>query len=429
MRPNLFHTRAATPSTRLLIAFSVLLVVALVAILEQAGPAGATISEKRDKLADVQNKKSDISAQIADSNADINALVGKVSAARQAEEAAAAELAAAEADLTAAQGELADGREHLADVRAQLDRMVAELEKILVGIYKSDDPDMTKLLLDASDWEDGSIDAAYLNRIRDYQESVVEKVRDLRNEAETTVDRLAEAKEQIEATRDSISQRHDELAATRASLESQEAELAAARAVRKDTLSRLAGREVELEDGIEAAERSAQREAQAPVPPPEPEVDTSDVASPPVEAPSPAPSGGTATLNSDGSATPPADAPPQVAAAIEAANEIRDMPYVWGGGHGSFDDSGYDCSGAVSYALHGGGFLSSPLDSTGLSYWGESGAGNWITVYANSGHTYVVIAGLRWDTSGTDGSGPSWSTSLDGYLEPSAYTTRHPAGF
>ena len=87
------------------------------------------------------------------------------------------------------------------------------------------------------------------------------------------------------------------------------------------------------------------------------------------------------------------------------------MPYVWGGGHGSFESSGYDCSGAVSYALNGGGFLSSPLDSTGFTYWGESGAGNWITVYANSGHVYAVIAGLRWDTSGTDGSGPSWSTA------------------
>ena len=85
------------------------------------------------------------------------------------------------------------------------------------------------------------------------------------------------------------------------------------------------------------------------------------------------------------------------------------MPYVWGGGHGSFESSGYDCSGAVSYALHGGGFLSTPLDSTGFSYWGEAGPGSWITVYANSGHAFVVIAGLRWDTSQTGGDGPSWS--------------------
>ena len=119
---------------------------------------------------------------------------------------------------------------------------------------------------------------------------------------------------------------------------------------------------------------------------------------------------------------------PEVVAAIEAANRIEDLPYVWGGGPGSFEVLRYDCSGAVSYALNGGGFLSSPLDSTGFPYWGESGAGNWITVYANSGHAFAVIAGLRWDTSGTDGSGPSWSTDV-GYQDTSAFTARHPAGF
>ncbi len=80
-------------------------------------------------------------------------------------------------------------------------------------------------------------------------------------------------------------------------------------------------------------------------------------------------------------------------AAIEAANQIDDLPYIWGGGHGSFTSSGYDCSGAVSFTLHGGGFLSSPLDSTGLEVWGESGGGNWITVFANSGHAWAYVAG------------------------------------
>ena len=121
---------------------------------------------------------------------------------------------------------------------------------------------------------------------------------------------------------------------------------------------------------------------------------------------------------------PPADAPPAVVAAIEAANAISDLPYVWGGGHGSFEDSGYDCSGAVSYALYGGGFLSSPLDSTGLSFWGEAGAGSWITVYANSGHAYVVIAGLRFDTSG--GAGPRWHPDLRDNI---GYVARHPSGY
>ena len=109
--------------------------------------------------------------------------------------------------------------------------------------------------------------------------------------------------------------------------------------------------------------------------------------------------GAVAQLLPDGTAAAPADAPPQVQQAIWAANKIQDMPYVYGGGHGDFEDDGYDCSGTVSYALHGGGLLDSPLDSGSFMKWGEKGEGTWITVYTNPGHAYAVIAGLRLDTS------------------------------
>jgi cell wall-associated NlpC family hydrolase len=120
-----------------------------------------------------------------------------------------------------------------------------------------------------------------------------------------------------------------------------------------------------------------------------------------------------ATLNPDGTATPPPGAPAEVVAAINAANEIEDLPYEYGGGHKeNFTDNGYDCSGAVSYALHAAGLLDSPLDSSGLMQWGERGRGSWITVYSNPGHVHAVIAGLRWDTSMTPGNGPGWSEEM-----------------
>lgn len=121
---------------------------------------------------------------------------------------------------------------------------------------------------------------------------------------------------------------------------------------------------------------------------------------------------GKAKLRSDGTAIPPVDAPAKVVKAIEAANEIEDKPYKWGGGHGSWKDKGYDCSGAISYALHGAGILDSPLDSSGFMKWGKRGTGDWITVYADPGHAFVVIAGLRWDTSMTPGDGPGWSKQM-----------------
>ena len=133
-----------------------------------------------------------------------------------------------------------------------------------------------------------------------------------------------------------------------------------------------------------------------------------------------------ATLSDDGrTAVAPASAPEPVKAAIEAANRITDKPYKYGGGHGSFEDSGYDCSGAVSYALHGAGVLDSPLDSSGLMRFGHSGPGEWITVYAHGSHAYVVIAGLRFDTSGSGEKGPRWRTER---RSPDGYTVRHPAG-
>jgi hypothetical protein len=137
-------------------------------------------------------------------------------------------------------------------------------------------------------------------------------------------------------------------------------------------------------------------------------------------------------LQPDGSAVPPSDAPRQVRKAINAGNRIRTKPYLWGGGHRSFKAKGYDCSGAVSYLLHAAGMLKRPLASGPLaSGWGSPGVGSWITVYANKSHTYIVVAGLRYDTSAagestSQGSGPRWrSTARD----PAGYVARYRPGF
>jgi len=129
----------------------------------------------------------------------------------------------------------------------------------------------------------------------------------------------------------------------------------------------------------------------------------------------------------DGHAVPPKSAPARVKKVIAAANQIDDKPYIYGGGHGKFKDKGYDCSGAVSYALHGGKFLSTPLDSTSFMSWKKKGAGSWITVYSNPSHAYMVVAGLRFDTSMTDGDGPGWSASMRS--TSGKFTARHPGAY
>jgi peptidoglycan hydrolase-like protein with peptidoglycan-binding domain len=134
-----------------------------------------------------------------------------------------------------------------------------------------------------------------------------------------------------------------------------------------------------------------------------------------------------ARLSSDGrTAEAPADAPVQVQQVIAAANEITDTPYRYGGGHGGgFNDTAFDCSGAVSHALHGAGLVTQPLDSSDFESWGTRGRGKWISVYANSGHAYLVVAGLRFDTSGSGERGPRWRTTR---ASTSGYVVRHPAG-
>lgn len=128
-----------------------------------------------------------------------------------------------------------------------------------------------------------------------------------------------------------------------------------------------------------------------------------------------------------GVALAPPDAPEAVKGVINAANTIIGRPYIWGGGHASFYSYGYDCSGSVSFALFGGGLIPRPLTSGELEHWGAPGPGKWITVYANAGHTFAEIAGLRWDTVGDEkGTGPRW------HLAPTStagFVARHPPGF
>jgi hypothetical protein len=135
-----------------------------------------------------------------------------------------------------------------------------------------------------------------------------------------------------------------------------------------------------------------------------------------------------ARLLDNGMLVPPKAAPERVKRVIAFANQIRNKPYIYGGGHRRWSDVGYDCSGSVSYALRGGNFLTSPMPSGPLASWGASGEGRWITVYANPGHTYAVIAGYRWDTSGnSDGkTGPSWHEDV---RDGAGFVARHPIGF
>lgn len=135
--------------------------------------------------------------------------------------------------------------------------------------------------------------------------------------------------------------------------------------------------------------------------------------------------GDKATISASGQAIAPEDAPDAVKQIIAAGNQIAKLPYKWGGGHGSWTDTGYDCSGSVSYALRGAGLLKSPLASYDYFNWGLPGKGTWVTLYTNSGHIYMVVAGIRFDTSGRGANGSRWQ---DAMRDNSGFLVRHPPG-
>jgi hypothetical protein len=136
--------------------------------------------------------------------------------------------------------------------------------------------------------------------------------------------------------------------------------------------------------------------------------------------------GESAQLTASGLAIAPASAPQEVKDIIAAGNKIAKKPYVYGGGHARLVDTGYDCSGSVSYALIKAGLLTSSLDSSGFMRWGERGRGTWVTIRSNPGHAYMIVAGLRFDTSARSVTGSRWTDEM---RSAKGYRGTHPEGF
>jgi peptidoglycan hydrolase CwlO-like protein len=413
MRAPSLHTHSAKRRALLLAA---LLLSALCALaVAWAGRAPAeTPQEKleatKGKLAHVRESQSDLAATIAEQNRAIDSMIGEVSALRQKQAAVESELAEKQAELEAATKALEKEEAHLEEVRAQLHRALGVLRDRMVAIYEAGSPDVVNAILESSDWSELAAQTEYLNRIQSYDDSVVSRVKSLRDEVTASVKKLSANRAKIEASRDAVAAIEKEVAAARQEAEARFAELKSAQAERREAMEALESREEALSDNLASISNQIASEGGP---------------APTGETPAPLTPGQEAQVISESEASAPASAPSAVQAVISAGNAIATTPYIWGGGHGSFESSGYDCSGAVSYALHGGGFLESPLDSTGLETWGEPGPGQWITVYANAEHAWMVVAGIAFDTVG--GPGPRWHNPwVD---SPEGFIARHPAGY
>jgi peptidoglycan hydrolase CwlO-like protein len=398
-------------SLRLLLPAALLLALLCVVASAPAKDLEEKLQDTQGKLSHVREDQSALAATIAEQNKAIDSMIGEVSDLRQQQAAVEAELSEKQNELDAATEKLEADQRHLAAVRARLQRALDVLRERLVSIYESGSPDMLNVVLDSASWSEVNTRADYLDQIQQYDDSVASRVKGLRDEARAAVKRMTAVRAQIKEARDAIAAKEKEVAAARAEAEARFAELKSAQAERRAAMETLESREEALSDNLASISEQIASTTGAPAPV--------------TGTPAPLTAGESAEFISESQASVPSAAPAAIAAAIEAANSIATTPYIWGGGHGSFESSGYDCSGAVSFALNGGGFLSSPLDSTGLETWGEPGPGKWITVYANAEHAWMIIAGLAFDTVG--GPGPRWHSSpVD---SPEGFVARHPPGY
>ncbi len=394
----------AIPRGAALIGLAVLL--GALAAFGSVDPAPAvTQSEARQELGEISGSIAGLKAQVAEDNRRIDGLIGTLSALRVQAARLTAELERRQARLDRLEAALERERERLRIVRKRLERALAVLRRQLVSLYVAGPPTVAEFVFASEDFSGLVTNSTYAQSIQDHDEDVIARVEALRNEVRALVEKMEERRGTLVELRDAIVDEERRAREARDEVEARRAEFIAARETREARIQALEARAGSLEDSL-------------------PDLTSDPASSSAGSFPAPVP-GQRAVLQSNGLAAPPAGAPDVVKRVIQAANAIADRPYVWGGGHGSFESSGYDCSGAVSYALHGGGLISSPLDSTGLTTWGEPGEGNWISVYGNSGHVYMVVAGLRWDTSDTGGTGPSWHTSM---RSSAGFIPRHPAG-
>jgi peptidoglycan hydrolase CwlO-like protein len=364
--------------------------------------SGLTASSSGDLSSQIASKRSAATAlrhAIAAESAQIRTTTNGLHDAQARLAAVQGQLTAREAELRTVQTELIAARDHLVELENRLQVSSRALAANLVAKYEGAQPDVMTVILDAHGFSDLLEQLSFLNRIGHQDAQIVSFTRYARAAVARQATSLGALEIRDRKLADAVLGQRNQVAAIQAALLNEQIREVSARSGKASALHNLTSQLQTLETRAARAAQQAAATGNAGV-------------------------GGIA-VNTGGMVQPPPGAPAAVAQVIAAGNAIATLPYIWGGGHGSFQAAGYDCSGSVSYALAAAGLLSSPLDSTGFESWGLPGPGRWITVYANAGHAWMQVAGWRFDTVALATSGTRWS---QGGGEFSGFIARHPPG-
>jgi peptidoglycan hydrolase CwlO-like protein len=357
-----------------------------------AGDLQSQISSARSSASDLQSQIAAESARIRQTSAGLAAAQARLSAVQQ-------QLNTREAELSRVQTQLLAARKHLLDLENRLRLAAKSLAANLVARYEGQQPDLASVVLESRGFSDLLERLRFLDQIGHQDARVVALTRTAKAQVTRQADQLAVLERRDRALTEQVLAQRNQVAAIQGALLSRKISQERARS---GDASKLA----DLNDHLHRLEARAAAQARA------------------AAAAGNANVGGIA-VNTGGMVQPPAGAPPAVAQVIAAGNAIATLPYIYGGGHASFQANGYDCSGSVSYALAAAGLVSSPMVSGDFENWGEPGPGRWITIYANADHVWMQVAGWRFDTVAQAESGTRWA---QGGGEFSGFVVRHPPG-
>jgi cell wall-associated NlpC family hydrolase len=356
------------------------------AVLGTAGPADADLA---GRIATKQGRAEALRAAVAAETRRIQSSTRGLARAQARLRRLQADVAAQRAQLQAVEGALVRARGRLTRLVNRQREATDALRQNLVAAYRNPKPDIVSVIVTARGFTDLLEKADFLKRIARQNAEIMDAARTSRVAVTKQASRLAtmQARERSVAVR--IERRRDGAQAIENALLNERARRLAGRDFKRAALRRVQGQLAKLR-------RRQARSARAGI-----------------------------QTNAGGAVQPPPGAPQAVALVIAAANAIAGLPYVYGGGHGSFRANAYDCSGSVSYALAAAGLVSSPMASGPFMSWGDPGPGQWITVYANAGHAFMVVAGWRFDTSALPGGGTRWTQAMRG---TGGFVARHPPG-
>jgi cell wall-associated NlpC family hydrolase len=348
-------------------------------------PAGADLNRKINANA---NRAEALRAAVAMESARIRRSSRGLARAQRRLRELQADTAAQRAELKRVKADFVRARDRLTRL-VNLQRNATEaLQTNLQASYRNGKPDIVSVIVNAKGFTDLLEQAEFLKRVAERNAKIMDIARTSRIAVAKQTKRLAAMQAREQKLADRLERRRDAAHAVETALLR-----ARERSLARSSFKRAELRQVQsrLADLRERLARTARK--------------------------------GIAT-NAGGAVQPPPGAPPAVGLVMAAGNAIAGLPYLYGGGHGGFKDSAYDCSGSISYALAAAGLVTSPMSSGPFMSWGQAGPGKWITVYANAGHAFMVVAGWRFDTSNL-GSGTRWTRSMRG---TGGFVARHPPG-